>query len=69
MIEALETLDEFEDNDYSSYQEYQAFVNSYEGSYSSLYLNRDYKDYSAWKQFAEADGFKVVQTDGETRLC
>ena len=33
MIEALETLDEYEDVDITVYDEYQAFVRSYEGAY------------------------------------
>ena len=33
---------------------------------SILRLNKDHEDYSAWKQYAEYDGFKVIQTDGET---
>ena len=69
MIEALETLDEYEDTDVTVYDEYQAFVRSYEGTYSTLYLNKDHEDYSSWKQYAEYDGFKVIQTDEETHLC
>lgn len=69
MVDALETLDEFEDSDFTAYEEYQAFVTSYKGSYYILYLNRDHSDYSAWKQYAESDGFKVQPTDGDTRLC
>ena len=69
MIEALDTLDEYDDSDITVYDEYQAFVNSYEGTYDTLYLNKDHQDYSSWKQYAEYDGFKVIQTDEETRLC
>jgi len=69
MVDALETLDEFEDSDYTAYQEYQAFVTSYEGTYETLYLNRDHKDFSAWKMYAETDGFKVKSTEGDTKLC
>ena len=54
MVEALETLDEYEDADVTVYDEYQAFVRSYEGTYSTLYLNKDHEDYSSWKQYAEA---------------
>ena len=35
MVEALETLDEYEDTDVTVYDEYQAFVRSYEGTYST----------------------------------
>ena len=69
MVEVLDTLDEFEDSDYTAYQEYQAFVTSYEGTYETLFLNKDHKDYSSWRQYAEYDGFKVIRTDEDTRLC
>ena len=69
MIEALETLDEFEDNDVTVYDQYRAFVDDHNGTYDTLYLNKDHEDYSTWKQFAESDGFRVIQSEGETRLC
>jgi hypothetical protein len=69
MVEVLDTLDEFDDSEYTAYQKYQAFRDSYTGTQSILYLNKDFEDYSAWKQYAEYEGLKVIQTDGDTQIC
>jgi len=69
MVDALETLDEFDDSEYTAYQKYQAFRDSYTGTQSILYLNKNFQDYSAWKQYAEYEGLKVIQTDGDTYIC
>ena len=68
-IEALETLDEYSDDEYSAYLEYVALRDQCVIEPNTLYINKNHEFLSEWDYFANADGLEVKIIDGETTIC
>ena len=68
-IEALETMDEFSDEEYSAYLEYTALKDQCVIEPSTLYIDKDHEFLSEWVYFAQTDGLEVKIIDGETAIC
>ena len=69
MFEALETLDDYADDQYSAYLEYTALKDQCIIDPTTLYIEKGHEYFSEWQYFAKADGLEVKIIDGETRLC
>ena len=68
-IEALETMDEFSDEEYSAYLEYTALKDQCVIEPSTLYIDNDHEFLSEWVYFAQTDGLDTKIIDGETAIC
>ena len=68
-IEALETMDEYSDEEYSAYLEYTALKDQCVIEPTTLYINKDHEFLSECDFFANADGLEVKIIDGETAIC
>ena len=68
-IEALETMDEFSDEEYSAYLEYTALKDQCVIDPSTLYIDKDHEFLSEWDYFAQTDGLEIKIIDGETAIC
>ena len=68
-IEALETLDEYSDEQYSAFLEYTALKDQCIIEPTTLYINNKHEFLPEWDYFANADGLEVKIIDGETRIC
>ena len=68
-VEALETMDEFSDEEYSAYLEYTALKDQCVIEPSTLYIDKDHEFLSEWVYFAQTDGLEIKIIDGETVIC
>ena len=68
-IEALETMDEYSDEEYSAYLEYTALKDQCMIEPTTLYINKKHEFLSEWEYFAKADSLEVKLINGETRIC
>ena len=68
-VEALETMDEFSDEEYSAYLEYTALKDQCVIEPSTLYIDKDHEFLSEWVYFAQTDGLEIKIIDGETAIC
>ena len=68
-IDALETMDEYSDEEYSAYLEYTALKDQCMIEPTTLYINKDHEFLSEWDYFANADGLNVKIIDGDTKIC
>ena len=68
-VEALDTLDEYSDDQYSAFLEYTALKDQCIIEPTTLYIDRSHEFLSEWEYFAKADGLEVKHTDCETRIC
>ena len=68
-IEALETMDEFKDDTYSSFLEYTDLKSRSVQEPSVLYVKEGHEFLSEWTYFGQADGLLIVETKGETKIC
>ena len=68
-IEALETLDEYDDADYGAYLEYTELKDRCMIEPSTLYIHENHEFLSEFRYFAAADGLDVVVSKGETKIC
>tara|TARA_R100001509_G_C4715349_1_gene164730 strand:- start:300 stop:518 length:219 start_codon:yes stop_codon:yes gene_type:complete len=68
-IEALETLDEYDDSDYGAYLEYTELKDRCMVEPSVLYINEGHEFLSTFKYFALSDGLEVKIINGDTRIC
>ena len=68
-IDALETLDEYSDEEYSAYLEYKELKDRCLIEPTTLYINNNHEFFSEWKYFAETDGLEVKIINGDTRIC
>ena len=68
-IEALETMDDFSDIEYSAYLEYVALKDQCVIEPSTLYIYKDHEFLSEWVYFAQTDGLDIKVGDWETRIC
>jgi|TARA_Y100000114_G_scaffold129210_1_gene126530 hypothetical protein len=69
MFEALETLDDYADDQYSAYLEYTALKDQCIIDPTTLYIEKGHEYFSEWQYFAKADGLDIKIIDGETRIC
>ena len=68
-IEALETLDEYDDSDYGAYLEYTELRDRYMVEPSTMYINENHEFLSEFKYFAHSDGLEIKIIKGDTRIC
>ena len=68
-IDALDTLDEYSDEEYSAYLEYKELKDRCMIDPTTLYINNNHEFFSEWKYFAETDGLEIKIINGETRIC
>jgi hypothetical protein len=68
-IEALETMDEFSDEEYSAYLEYTALKDQCVIEPSTLYIDKDHEFLSEWVYFAQTGSLEIKIIDGETAIC
>ena len=68
-VEALETMDEFSDEEYSAYLEYIALKDQWIADPQVLYIDKDHEFLSEWVYFAQTDGLEIKIIDGETAIC
>ena len=68
-VEALETMDEYSDEEYSAYLEYTALKDQCVIEPSTLYIDKDHEFLSEWVYFAQTDGLEIKIIDGETAIC
>ena len=68
-IDALETLDEYTDDQYSAFLEYVALKDQCVIEPTTLYINKKHEFLSEWEYFAKTDNLEVKIINGETRIC
>tara|TARA_R100000234_G_scaffold7441_1_gene4851 strand:- start:79 stop:297 length:219 start_codon:yes stop_codon:yes gene_type:complete len=68
-IEALETLDEYSDDQYAAYLEYTALKDQCLVEPTTLYIDNSHEFFSEYTYFAQSDGLDIKVIDGETRIC
>jgi hypothetical protein len=68
-IDALDTLDEYSDEEYSAYLEYKDLKDRCMIEPTTLYIDNNHEFFSEWKYFAETDGLEIKIIKGETRIC
>jgi len=68
-IDALDTLDDYSDEEYSAYLEYKDLKDRCMIDPTTLYIDNDHEFFSEWKYFAETDGLEIKIIKGETRIC
>ena len=68
-IDALDTLDEYSDEEYSAYLEYKDLKDRCMIDPTTLYIDNNHEFFSEWKYFAQSDGLDIKVIDGETRIC
>ena len=68
-VEALETMDEFSDEEYSAYLEYTSLKDQCIANPEVLYIDKDHEFLSEWVYFAQTDGLEIKIIDGETAIC
>ncbi len=68
-IEALETLDEYSDDEYSAYLEYTALKDQCMIEPTTLYISNQHEFFKEWEYFAQADGLDIKIIEGDTRIC
>jgi hypothetical protein len=68
-IEALETLDEYSDDEYAAYLEYTALKDQCIIDPTTLYIDKDHEFISEYIYFAQTDGLDIKVGDWETRIC
>ena len=68
-IDALDTLDEYSDEEYSAYLEYKDLKDRCIIDPTTLYIDNNHEFFSEWKYFAETDGLEIKIINGETRIC
>jgi len=68
-IDALDTLDDYSDEEYSAYLEYKDLKDRCMIDPTTLYIDNDHEFFSEWKYFAETDGLEIKIIKGETKIC
>jgi len=68
-IDALDTLDEYSDEEYSAYLEYKDLKDRCMIDPTTLYIDNNHEFFSEWKYFAETDGLEIKIIKGETKIC
>ena len=68
-IEALETMDEYSDDQYSAFLEYTTLKDQCIIEPTTLYIDRSHEFLSEWSYFAQVDGLDLRIINGETKIC
>ena len=68
-MEVLDSLDDYSDDQYSSYLEYKELKDKCIIEPTTLYITNNHEFLSEWEYFAKADGLEVKIIDGVTRIC
>ena len=68
-IDALETMDDYSDDQYSAFLEYTALKDQCMIEPTTLYLDNTHEFFSEWKYLAQSDGLEIKIINGETRIC
>ena len=68
-IEALETLDEYSDDEYAAYLEYTELRDRCMVEPSTMYIDENHEFISEFKYFAHSDGLEIKIIKGDTRIC
>ena len=68
-IEALETLDEYNDSDYDDHQEYRELKDRCMVEPSTMYIDENHEFLSTFKYFAHSDGLEIKVIKGDTKIC
>ena len=68
-IDALDTLDDYSDEEYSAYLEYKDLKDRCMIDPTTLYINNNHEFFSEWKYFAETDGLEIKIINGDTKIC
>ena len=68
-IEALETIDEYSDDQYAAYLEYTALKDQCIIDPTTLYIANNQEFFSEYTYFAQTDGLDIKVGDWETRIC
>ena len=68
-IDALETMDEFSDDQYSAFLEYTALKDQCMIEPTTLYIEKNHDYFSECEYFAKADGLEIKVIEGDTRIC
>jgi hypothetical protein len=69
IIEALETLDEYDDSDYGAYLEYVDLKDQCMVDPTTMYINENHEFLSTFKYFAHSDGLEIKVIKGDTKIC
>ena len=69
IIEALETLDEYDDSDYGAYLEYIELKDRCMVDPTTMYINESHEFLSEFKYFAQSDGLEIKVIKGDTKIC
>jgi len=67
--DVLETMDEYSDEEYSSYLEYKELKDRCMIEPTTLYINNKHEFFKEWEYFAQADGLDIKIIEGDTRIC
>ena len=68
-IDALDSLDDYSDEEYSAFLEYTQLKDQCMIEPTTLYINDNHEFLSEWEYFAKSDGLEIKHTDCETRIC
>ena len=68
-VEALETMDEYSDEEYSAYLEYMSLKDQCVIEPNTLYVDKSHEFLSEWVYFAQTDGLEIKIIKGETKIC
>ena len=68
-IDALDSLDDYSDEEYSAYLEYIALKDQCIADPEVLYIDKDHEFLSEWVYFAQTDGLEIKIIAGETTIC
>jgi hypothetical protein len=68
-IDALDTLDDYSDEEYSAFLEYTQLKDQCMVEPTTLYINERHEFLSEWTYFANADDLDVKVINGDTRIC
>jgi len=68
-VEALDTLDEYSDDQYSAFLEYTSLKDQCIIEPTTLYIDRSHEFLSEWSYFAQVDGLDLRIINGETKIC
>jgi hypothetical protein len=68
-IDALDTLDDYSDEEYSAFLEYTQLKDQCMVEPTTLYINDRHEFLSEWTYFANADDLDVKVINGDTRIC
>ena len=68
-IDALDSLDDYSDEEYSAYLEYTQLKDQCVIEPTTLYINEKHEFLSEWTYFANADDLEVKIINGDTHIC